>query len=341
MKKSQILIYLFSICIISGTAYADLTDGLVTYFPFNGNAHDESGYGNDGSVYGAELTTDRHGNSRSAYFFDTKKNSWIKAKADGLPTGERTVSLWFYAINVYKSTLLGYGGKTCGTSWLMLINVDDGGNDSYQVQSHCRVNRLLSSYSQAPIGKWYHWVITTSSNGTIMYIDGNKICESTLFINNTYVKEKDLAIGIISGPNGLAPFIDRNCSYFSGMIDDVRIYNRSLSTAEVQELYDLEKTNECENINDSDDDGVIDKWDICENTPLNSFVNKNGCPANDSSDVSGRISIKGKPLTKGNAMLIQSGETFQKVPVDNNGCFKFDRVVEEKAINIMIRKPID
>ena len=92
---------------------------------------------------------------------------------------------------------------------------------------------------------------------------------------------------------------------------------------------------------DSDGDGVIDQWDICPQTPINSYVNKKGCPANDNSAVSGRISIKGKPLTQGHATLIQSGELFQKTPLDNNGAFHFDSVVEEKSINVTIRRSLD
>ena len=38
---------------VDGMAYADLNDGLVAYYPFNGNADDESGNGNHGTVYGA------------------------------------------------------------------------------------------------------------------------------------------------------------------------------------------------------------------------------------------------------------------------------------------------
>jgi murein DD-endopeptidase MepM/ murein hydrolase activator NlpD len=44
--------------------------GLVAYYPFNGNANDDSGNGNNGTVYGATLTTDRFGYANSAYSFD-------------------------------------------------------------------------------------------------------------------------------------------------------------------------------------------------------------------------------------------------------------------------------
>ena len=47
-----------------------ISDGLVAYYPFNGNANDESGYNKHGVVYGVSLTEDRFGNTNSAYSFD-------------------------------------------------------------------------------------------------------------------------------------------------------------------------------------------------------------------------------------------------------------------------------
>ena len=51
-------------------ANAGLNDGLVAFYPFNGNADDESGNENHGTAHGAILTTDRSGNIDSAYAFD-------------------------------------------------------------------------------------------------------------------------------------------------------------------------------------------------------------------------------------------------------------------------------
>ena len=48
----------------------DLESGLVAYYPFNGNANDESGNGNDGEVNGATLAEDRNGETAKAYSFD-------------------------------------------------------------------------------------------------------------------------------------------------------------------------------------------------------------------------------------------------------------------------------
>ena len=100
----------------------DACDRLVAYYPFNGNADDESGYGNDASVIGATLTADRFGNPESAYSFDGL-NDYVKASADNLPTTERTVSLWFFANSNDRMVHLGYGGSgPPGTSWFMGVN---------------------------------------------------------------------------------------------------------------------------------------------------------------------------------------------------------------------------
>jgi len=102
----------------------------------------------------------------------------------------------------------------------------------------------------------------------------------------------------------------------------------------------IKKLDECD-VSDSDKDGVIDIWDNCPKTPLNSYVNSKGCPLIDNSALSGQVLIKGLPLTDGNATLFQSGELFQKTSLDNNGWYKFKNVSEEKSINIMIRKPAE
>jgi len=50
------------------------TNGLIGWWPFNGNANDESINNNDGTVNGATLSTDRSGVSNSAYYFNGVSN---------------------------------------------------------------------------------------------------------------------------------------------------------------------------------------------------------------------------------------------------------------------------
>ena len=69
-------------------AWADITSGLVAWFPFDGNANDASGNGHNGVVHGVTLAPDRNGIANHAYFFDGA--SWIDTSATGLPSAERT-----------------------------------------------------------------------------------------------------------------------------------------------------------------------------------------------------------------------------------------------------------
>ena len=78
MKKTFTLFILLS-ALFSGwsgvIAQINLDSGLVAHYPFNGNANDESGNANHGTVNGATLTTDRFGNANKAYSFDGVSNS--------------------------------------------------------------------------------------------------------------------------------------------------------------------------------------------------------------------------------------------------------------------------
>ena len=71
-KKAVIMILMSALGVLN--AHSQLpsyvpTNGLVGYWPFNGNANDESGNGNNGTVNGATLTADRNGNLNKAYNF--------------------------------------------------------------------------------------------------------------------------------------------------------------------------------------------------------------------------------------------------------------------------------
>lgn len=76
---------------------ASLQNGLVAYYPFNGNANDQSGNRNNPStVLGVTLTKDRYGNANAAYHFDG--SSYIKGDCSGYPATKRTVSFWYRGI---------------------------------------------------------------------------------------------------------------------------------------------------------------------------------------------------------------------------------------------------
>jgi hypothetical protein len=65
-----IIFILAVLCSTGLYAQVNLGNGLLAYYPFNGNTNDASGNGNNATNFGASLTTDQGGNPNSAYYFD-------------------------------------------------------------------------------------------------------------------------------------------------------------------------------------------------------------------------------------------------------------------------------
>lgn len=212
------------------------TTGLMAWYPFSGNANDESGNGNHGTLYGpCFLTADRFGVANKAYKFEG--SCYIKASASRLPVSERTVSIWFnpVALNTIH-ILLGYGGNSSwggpGTSWFMGV---DGSH--FQVSTHYSSKEIKYYFTQKPINTWHHFAATTSAGGSKIYIDGELKAQNNVYINNTYVDGRDMALGVDVSAGGKAPYTDSNVGYFKGSLDNIRIYNRSLTLTEIQALF--------------------------------------------------------------------------------------------------------
>ena len=107
--KSTIKFLLFTVIVFTFTSnvFSQVpnyvpTNGLVGYWPFNGNANDESGNGNNGTVNGATLTTDRFGSANSAYSFDGINDYIIANGGDQFATTSRTVSYWIVADLIFR-----------------------------------------------------------------------------------------------------------------------------------------------------------------------------------------------------------------------------------------------
>lgn len=215
-------------------AHADLSTGLVAHYPFDGNANDATGGGRNGTVVGATFVADRLGNPNSAYHFDGQGNH-IVCDGDGLPTGERTVAVWFRADDLATNpVMVGYGGSSleCGTSWFMGANAAR----AFFMSSHCNVNTILFENCSPTIGEWNHFAVATDATGTRVYINGVLFTENTNPVTNTATTSTQLGIGVASAPDGSVPYADGSIGYFAGDLDDVRIYDRALSDVELQTL---------------------------------------------------------------------------------------------------------
>ncbi len=88
--------------------------GLVAYYPFNGDAKDQSGNGNDGIVHGATLTSDRYGTPDAAYQFDGD-SAYIEMARPLPDSVSVSFSLWLTAPSAgFTQTIFFEGDATSG-----------------------------------------------------------------------------------------------------------------------------------------------------------------------------------------------------------------------------------
>jgi hypothetical protein len=211
-----------------GTEEVNLQKGLVGHWDFNGNAKDSTPNANDGTVTGTTLTTDRKGAVNKAYSFNGANNDYIDAGngASLRITGPITVEAWVKATTLTSgdriveraqwSTRRGYYlAATSATAVKFTVHYNDAA--------------YVSPTYTLPIGQWVHLV--GIYDGSMVRIYANGVEQGTGVAGPSSIDDtattKKLFIGSNNGSD----------SYWNGLIDDVRIYNRALSQTEITALY--------------------------------------------------------------------------------------------------------
>lgn len=222
------------------------TNGLVAYYPFNGNANDASGNGHNGIVENATPAVDRFGRTNACFQFN---NSWVFVPySPTLYPTNQTISLWFKNTGVYYDTALMRAGNVFDDNFRGYgINTMDF-NSTFGVWNGNGINWDTVTYLKTPVGQWplNRWVQLVFSrvgNSAVLYLDGKVVNSGTNLPSYVPVQFSPLYIGSGEAPgkNGADTLpTDVPGSFWNGFIDDVRIYNRALSSAEVQHLYQAE-----------------------------------------------------------------------------------------------------
>jgi hypothetical protein len=250
-----ILLTLAAALLLSASSYAQNvpsyvpTNGLVGWWPFNGNANDESGNGNNGTVNGASLTTDRYGIPNSTYSFDGI-NDYIQINdASSLDlTNQYTFNAWIslvdYSVNPSSPNSSGSVdnfrtilGKPKGAGWLTGYNLTTFPNgqstkiySAIQNQSCCPSTWVISQ-TIPQLGNWHHIAAVYDGIALKLYFDGvlDSSIQSTFSLDNS---TQPLFIGkeFVSVSNNWY-------RWFKGNIDDIGIWNRALTQQEITALY--------------------------------------------------------------------------------------------------------
>jgi peptidoglycan hydrolase CwlO-like protein len=221
------------------------TSGLVLFYPFTGNANDVSGNGRDGVVSGATLTTDRNGNSNSAYYFNGIAGTKIQSNYSGILGNEsRSISVW---VKRKERCCNSKHILTWGTATNNNYNLVGGNNFSlfmsdYENQPFIGVDNggsLVGTKTDFVIDdKWHNYIFLydktsgASITNVKIFIDGlwstNNVSYNPKNINT--VEEIKLVIGEYWAEGN-------DWRTFSGNIDDVAIWNRTLTAEEVSKIY--------------------------------------------------------------------------------------------------------
>jgi hypothetical protein len=229
MKK--LLLY-FLIAILSEAAYCQIPSGLIACYPFNGNANDLSGNNHNGTVMGPVLTSDRFGNVNSAYQYDGI-NDFIDLGlfADFTESNNFTISAWIQPNQVLPQTILMLQPDDFNDRLnAMAYYSHNGVSSTFWDFGNCTMGGRLSEVGTIFSNTWQHFVFTVDQNaGMKVYKNGNLV--NVLLTSSQVVdRNRNLQIGGAVDWVG-APF------YFEGKIDDMSLYDREITAAEVLILY--------------------------------------------------------------------------------------------------------
>lgn len=231
--------------------------GLMAYYDFDGNIQDKTAFARLLTNIGAVSTSDRKAAlGGSAYAFNGTTAKMVASGYKG-ETGAvaRTISLWIKPANTAGGFFFSYGTPT----W----EVSDRGKDFrfYLSATNSKVGLDANwvgadgTFAQ-PLAAdaWHHLVVTVPQGGLLSgmkyFLDGSPLVgssstsKSPLNLNTSALV--DLTLG---GEDTFGVYQSTPCT-----LDDVRIYNRALSEADVLALYGLEDP-------DTDSDGLRDRFE--------------------------------------------------------------------------------
>ena len=219
------------------------TTGLVAYYPFNGNANDASGNGNNGTILGGvNNTTDKFGNANSALLFDGVNGHITISSLNSLAYKPITYSAWVI-VNSYLPTTSGHKFRSIvgrntefvtenGVIGLYADNNVNAGayNNTFLMWRGGGVTVSVPSSASIPVlNTWIHIVYTQELNGNWKWYQNGTLTNSGNFTDI----QNDFNYFQIGGCNNQAS----SNTYWNGKLDDIGIWNRALTQSEVTALY--------------------------------------------------------------------------------------------------------
>lgn len=291
-------------------------DGLVGLWYLDGGATDSSGNGNNGVITGATINSTCVIEGRDCYSFDG--NDFINVSSDAFPDGVNgSLSLWTYQVdNTGNGRFFSTddsGGTGCehrsysqesGTTTLLLVNrtCGSGLGDGY-----------VQLGNNAVWNKWEHSVWTWSFNGThtlvTSYLDGVQQNTGT-FSGDIRTPNQSVLFGFWAG------------SYYNGLIDEVKLYNHTLTQTEINDLYNR--------------GSLVGHWKLDGDATDSSYQGNDGTVTGATSNSNGRINGaydfdgSGDNINMGDVLDLDTNNISISAWVKTNTTNKYMAVVSKK-----------
>jgi uncharacterized protein (TIGR02145 family) len=222
----------------SCTLNGSLQDSLVGYWPFCGNANDESGSGNDGVVNGVTAAEDRFGIPNAAFSFDGLNDDILVPHNPAFNSYPLTINLWMKSNGDNDGAVL--MTKYCCSNWqgwnvsVSAANADTatftreylrgGCQGLFQWYCSAEPQQQLTAFDE----QWHMYTFRISETGATIFWDGIAVATQAWIgsagpINNAL----DISIGSYFS----------NSYFYTGLLDDIGIWNRSLTNEEIAQVY--------------------------------------------------------------------------------------------------------
>lgn len=203
------------------------TNGLIGYFGFNNNGNDAISSSIPISN-NAVSTTDRFGQANSAYQFNG--SNLIEYTNTLHPLFNIGNTYQMFSINFWVNTTNTEGNLLGAFGWGYSVNLSANNyiQFTYISSNNPGTWTTLTSNMSIPLNNWQMITITRTGTTNSIYING--------VLNNTLNNAPNILvysnISCWFGANG-----QDNNGYLSGKLDDIGIWNRSLTQAEISTLY--------------------------------------------------------------------------------------------------------
>ncbi|MCU0382181.1 MAG: LamG domain-containing protein [Chitinophagaceae bacterium] len=225
---------------------ASLKEGLVAYYPFNGNANDESGNNLHGSIVGSVTFSDnRYFEGGKAAFFPGAAN-YINVPDNSKLQLKEKMSIYVEFLPLEESAAMLVGKRNYGTgqqAWGLSINYNTPAQFSVIKEGRCSDNNSTSDWSYGfsdnsetvKIGCWNYLVAVFDGGTQTIYLNGKRVLNQpgSGFTQMAGCTGTDIRFGTWWSGDQVS---------FRGKLDEIRIYNRVLSDSEIRRLYKFDGT---------------------------------------------------------------------------------------------------